>query len=102
MSHIPAAFSLAQNYPNPFNPSTEIRYDLPVSAHVSLRVYNVLGEEVSTLVDADELAGTHIARWEGRDASGAPVASGIYFCRLEASGTGERNFHDARKMLLVR
>jgi hypothetical protein len=93
---LPAAYALGQNYPNPFNPSTEIRYELPAASRVSLKVYNLLGELVATLVDGEEQAGARVARW---NAAAAP--SGIYFCRIEASG-GAGAFHGMRKMLLVK
>jgi hypothetical protein len=88
----PAEFLLEQNYPNPFNPSTVIRYSLPVAGFVSLRVYNVLGQEVQTLVNAELDAGNWEAVW---NASGQP--SGVYFCRLDVDG-----FVQARKMVVVK
>jgi hypothetical protein len=76
---VPSAFSLEQNYPNPFNPSTEIRYQVPVAANVSLKVYNLLGLEVATIAKGVQQAGIHVARW---DATGMP--SGVYFYKIEA------------------
>jgi hypothetical protein len=99
---VPAVYALGQNFPNPFNPSTEIRYELPAASRVSLRVFNILGEEIAALVDADETAGAHTARWTGVDRSGAAVPSGIYFYRIEASGIGGGSFHEIRKMMLLR
>jgi hypothetical protein len=78
---IPSEYSLCQNYPNPFNPSTTIEFALPHSGYVSLKVYNVLGEEVAALLAGDHAAGTFKATW---DASGLP--SGVYFYRLTAGG----------------
>ena len=79
----PAAFVLHQNYPNPFNPSTEIRYSLDQPARVTLRVYNMLGQAVATLVDGTQQAvGLHTARWDGRADDGRPVSSGTYFYTL--------------------
>jgi hypothetical protein len=97
---LPISFSLGQNYPNPFNPATVIRYSLPARVGptflsvypVSLRVYNMLGQIVATLVDADEQPGYKSVSW---DASTMP--SGIYYYRLSA-GT----FIETRKMLVVR
>ena len=74
-------YSLAQNYPNPFNPNTSIRFSIPAAGRVSLKVYDMLGREVGSLLDAEMLQGRHEVRW---DAQGA--ASGVYFCRLEAGG----------------
>lgn len=97
--NIPREFALRQNYPNPFNPSTEIRYDLPTDARVTIRILDLLGQEVRTLVDGVESAGYKTIRW---DASG--VASGTYFCRIEATGVSDagRRFTQVRKMLLLR
>jgi len=77
----PRAFALEQNYPNPFNPSTAIAYDLPSESHVTLKVYNMLGQEVATLVDNQSSAGRHTVTW---NAGSQP--SGIYFYRLTAAG----------------
>lgn len=78
---------LGRNHPNPFNPVTEIHYELPACTRVELSVYDVSGRVVRRLVDGSlEGAGRHGVKWDGRDDSGAPVASGVYFCRLEAAG----------------
>jgi hypothetical protein len=94
---LPASFSLHQNHPNPFNPITRIRYDLPEACTVRIVVYDVAGRQVAEPVNAMQSAGRYRAVWEGRDASGQPVPSGLYFCRIEA---GE--FVAVRKMMLVR
>jgi hypothetical protein len=78
----PAETALQGNYPNPFNPSTTISYGLSQDSWVSLRVYNSLGQEVATLVNQFQHAGTKSAVWNGRNNSGATVASGIYIYRL--------------------
>ncbi len=91
-SHTPSRYHLSQNFPNPFNPATVIRYELPRRSHVSLKVYNALGQEMATLVDEEKEAGRYEVTWY---ASG--VASGIYFSRLYA---GE--FVDVKKMVIVR
>ena len=88
----PVSFQLSQNYPNPFNPATRITYTLPSASQVKLIVYNILGQEVSRLVDAPVSAGRHKIIW---DAGGMP--SGIYFYRLEAG-----NYQRTRKMILLR
>ena len=75
----PAEYSLKQNYPNPFNPSTVIEYSLTKDEHISLKVYNNLGEEVKTLVQGYEYAGTHKVTF---DASG--LSSGIYYYKISA------------------
>ncbi len=85
---VPSGFVLDQNYPNPFNPTTSITYALPEASTVSLVVYNVLGREVARLVNAQsQAAGTYQVSWDGLDATGSRVASGMYFYQLQAGGT---------------
>jgi hypothetical protein len=96
-SSIPGIFILHQNYPNPFNPATTIKYDLAKSDKVSLKIYNLLGQEVRTLVNHNEAAGFKSVVWNGKNNNGKAVSSGIYFYRLE---TG--SFVKTMKMLLVR
>jgi uncharacterized delta-60 repeat protein len=91
------SFELAQNYPNPFNPSTMIRFALPEAAQVSLKIYDVAGQLVQTLVDGVIEAGRHQVVWDGTNQHGVQVASGVYFYQLLA---GE--FKQVRKMSLVR
>ena len=93
----PADFVLAQNYPNPFNPQTTISFYLPTATAVSLRVYDVTGREVNKPADAQFAAGAHQVVWNGRDASGRSLESGVYFYKLEA-GT----FQQTRKMTLIK
>jgi photosystem II stability/assembly factor-like uncharacterized protein len=88
----PFALDLLQNYPNPFNPSTTIPYIIPERCHVTLAVFNTLGQEVARLVDEEEEAGYHAVRFDG-----SRLASGMYICRLQA-----RNFTEAKKLLLLR
>jgi ligand-binding sensor domain-containing protein len=84
---IPMRYELSQNFPNPFNPATTIRYGLPRDERVTLKVYNLLGEEIVTLVDHEpRKAGYHVAIWDGRDQRRQTVASGIYFYQLLAGG----------------
>lgn len=93
----PKEFSLAQNYPNPFNPETTIRYDLPVSAHVVLTVYNILGKEVKTLVDVEQSAGIKTVVWDGKDNLGKDVSSGAYIYQMKSGG-----FTEVKKLTLLR
>ena len=79
---VPEEFALFQNFPNPFNPETEIRFSLPEAGHVRLEVFNILGQEVATLVDEYCEAGTQSVVWNGHSNSGSEVASGIYLYRL--------------------
>ena len=83
-SALPDQFSLGPNYPNPFNPSTIIPYQLPVAAHVRLQVFNLLGQRIATLVDGEQPAGFHSARWDGTDAAGRAVGAGVYLYRLQS------------------
>jgi 1,4-alpha-glucan branching enzyme len=94
---VPYTFALEQNFPNPFNPETTIRFELPQPAEVTLRIFNLLGEEVITLAKEKRLAGPHSLVWNGRDAKNQPVASGIYLLRLEAE-----NRAAVRKIVVVR
>jgi len=97
-------FAFAQNYPNPFNPKTQIQYELPSDGHVTLKVYNTLGQIVRTLVDEVKPAGVHVVRWDGIDDGGREVASAIYFAsivvRSQDGSTPE--FNSTRKLLLMR
>jgi len=89
---LPNEFSLAQNYPNPFNPTTVISFSLPVASDVTLRVYNVLGQEVKTLVNENLSAGEHQVTFNAND-----FGSGVYFYKISAG-----SFTDTRKMMLVK
>lgn len=93
-SHLPDHFELSQNYPNPFNPTTTIRFSIPVGTygHTSLRVYDVLGREVRTLVNENLQAGSYETTFDG-----SGLASGVYFYRLQA---GE--FVSTKKLLLLK
>ena len=79
---LPDRFTLYQNYPNPFNPVYTIRYELPQASEVSLIVYNILGREVTRLVDGYLEPGYHQVRWDSKDQDGRNVSSGIYIARL--------------------
>jgi hypothetical protein len=94
----PARYRLAQNVPNPFNPATTIRYELEESGVVSLRVYNVAGQLVRTLVDGHRAAGqVYEAVWNGRNDAGQTVSSGVYFYKLSSEG-----FAKTKKMILLK
>ncbi len=95
-SGIPKQFALEQNYPNPFNPSTVITYSLPAGGRVTLMVYNTLGQEIATLVNADQKAGSYTVRWDGVNDRGTKLSSGLYFYRLRAGA-----FVSTKKMMLV-
>ncbi len=88
----PSHFTLFQNYPNPFNPYTQIRYSLPLRARASLKVFDVLGQLVATLVDEEQMPGHYIAVLEGAD-----LSTGLYFYRLEAG-----SFVETKKALHIK
>ena len=95
---IPTTFELDQNFPNPFNPATSIRYGLPQAAEVTVKIFDLLGKEVVTLLSGEQKgAGYHVLSWTGRDKNGASVASGLYFYQI-VSG----KFIQTRKMILVK
>ncbi len=94
---VPLSFNLSQNYPNPFNGVTVIPYELPETALVSLKIYNVRGQVVKILRDQSQAAGSYRAYWDGRDEQGLVASSGVYFYHLEAGG-----FAQVRKMLLIK
>jgi hypothetical protein len=90
-------YELLPNYPNPFNPATTIRYRIGSRSRVALRVYDVNGALVRTLVDESKEAGAYSLEWNGRDNRGNPASSGVYFYRLIAG-----DFSDVRKMTLLK
>jgi hypothetical protein len=94
---LPVKFRLVQNVPNPFNPATQIAYHVPQESGVSIRIYDVSGRLVRTLVDSVTEAGRHVAVWDGRNDSGGSVGSGVYFCTMEAP-----DFQESRKMMLLK
>lgn len=94
---LPSAFTLSQNYPNPFNATTEIRFSLERTADMTLTIYNLLGQEVKTLVDGRNSAGEHRVTWDGTDDSGESCATGVYLYCLQTEDRSE-----SRKMLLLK
>ena len=94
---VPTTFALSQNYPNPFNPVTTMNFDLPVKAHVTITIFNVLGQRIRTLVDQDLAAGRYTEEWNGSGDDGTKVASGIYFYKIEAG-----SFVATKKMMLLK
>jgi hypothetical protein len=99
-AEIPTMFDLEQNYPNPFNPTSVIRYGLPVESRVTLKVYDMLGQEVAVLVDEVQEAGYKQVRW---DAGRSGLASGVYLLRIDARSTKDRSvFKEVKKMVLAR
>jgi photosystem II stability/assembly factor-like uncharacterized protein len=91
-SEIPNKYSLYQNYPNPFNPNTNIKYQILKNEYVSLKVFNILGKEIATLVNEKQSPGTYEISFDGKD-----LSSGIYFYKLETNG-----FSDTKRMILLK
>ncbi len=89
---IPENFSLSQNFPNPFNPTTNIKFTMPKDGNVTLKVYDMIGSEVKTLVEGNHKAGIYNIYFDGSE-----LSSGVYFYRLTAG-----NFTETRKMILIK
>ena len=104
-TEVPSGFSLRQNYPNPFNPTTIINYQLPISSYVKLSVFDILGREISVLVNEKLSAGVYEYEWNEKQSAGEyriewdanNYPSGVYFYTLQTD-----KFTDTRKMILVR
>jgi hypothetical protein len=94
---LPAQMELSQNYPNPFNPETTIRFSLPQAGQVRLQIFDILGRQVISLLNEQRAAGYHQVVWSGMNGQGSPVASGIYFYRLQMGGK-----QISKKMILLR
>lgn len=94
---IPKAYHLSQNYPNPFNPVTTINYQIPTDQRVRLSIYNILGQEVKTLVNSEQFAGYYTIRWDGSNNSYAKLSSGTYFYVIQTE-----NYRQVKKMLLLK
>jgi photosystem II stability/assembly factor-like uncharacterized protein len=89
---VPTGYSLLQNYPNPFNPSTTFRYSIPIQSKVVIKVYDILGNEIATLMDEEKSAGTYELTWNATN-----LSSGIYFYQLKAG-----DYIDTKKMILLK
>jgi photosystem II stability/assembly factor-like uncharacterized protein len=96
-AEIPQNFALEQNYPNPFNPGTVISFRLPVSSQIKLHIYNLTGQMVRTLVDAQKSAGRHQVVWDGLNERGGHLPSGVYLYRIEAG-----DFRAVRRLAMVK
>jgi hypothetical protein len=94
----PTEFALLQNFPNPFNPETTIKYNLAEASDVHLRIFNIVGQVVRTLVAERQSAGRYQVRWSGTDDRGVSVSSGIYFYELSAGG----KFQDVKRLMLLK
>lgn len=92
---IPEGFNVSQNYPNPFNPTTAFKYTLPKASHVEISIYNLMGQKIATLVNANIAAGTYQVKWDGRNSHGNLVPSGLYFYEVRTPA-----FRQIGKMIL--
>ncbi|MFQ5864131.1 MAG: choice-of-anchor D domain-containing protein [bacterium] len=101
---LPTEFTLTQNYPNPFNPTTQIRYELPVTAVVTLRIYDVMGNEIRRLLNQEHKnRGVYSVTWDGRDNRGNIVASGVYFYNIKIQPrNGGKPFVQTKKMTMLK
>ena len=86
---VPATFTLQQNYPNPFNGETRLAFDTEVSQYLALKIYNILGQEVTTLAEGIFSPGTYYAYWNGADYNGMMQSSGVYFAKLQADNASQ-------------
>jgi hypothetical protein len=98
----PGSFALLQNYPNPFNPTTTITYEVASASRIRLKIFDLLGNEVATLVDQTTQPGSYTTAWDA-----SKLASGIYFSRLTADPLGapadaQQHYTDVRKMVLLK
>ena len=98
-NRIPRTFEVSQNYPNPFNPSTTIKYQIPSDGRVTIRIFNLLGQNVATLVNEQKKAGSYTVEWNAVD-----VPSGVYFYRTEvvSASSAKGAFIDVKKMVLLK
>jgi hypothetical protein len=95
---LPQQFGLGQNYPNPFNPQTTIPVILPQQARISLKIYNMLGQEIKKLFEGTRNTGKHFFFWDGSDQAGKKMPSGVYLYRLTTDG----DFNSTGKMVLIK
>lgn len=100
----PEGISLHQNYPNPFNPETSLQFELSQKAHVTLKIHNLLGQEVTTLLQGTQEAGFHALNWNGKNSQGEDVPTGVYIYRLQVrfDRSDKAEFVETRKMTLLR
>ncbi len=94
---VPLDYTLSQNYPNPFNPATSIKFSIPKDEYVTIRVYDIIGQEIATLFSGNAKTGIHTLNWDGKDQNGNKVSSGSYICRMTA---GE--FTQSKKMMYIK
>lgn len=101
---LPLVFALAQNFPNPFNPSTEMRMDVAQMSNLTVKVYNIIGQEIAILLEGASQPGSYLVRWDGRDHRGVGASSGVYFVKYVATPTDgvTPSFTQIRKITLLK
>jgi flagellar hook assembly protein FlgD len=92
LNEIPTEYSLTQNYPNPFNPSTKITYSIPEASLVTIKIYDITGNDLETLINEEKVVGAYEITWDGSN-----YPSGIYFYKIEAG-----NFVETKKLVLIK
>ena len=97
---LPKGFSLSSNYPNPFNPQTNIKFEISENSFVSIKVYNILGKEITTLVEKEQTPGSYQISWEAKDSEGRMLPSGVYLIRLTANGKSVNYTKTVKAILL--
>ena len=104
LNPLPKVFTLRQNFPNPFKGKTTIQYQLPEDSQVILKIYNLAGQQVKTLIDETQSAGYYKIDWDGKDSNGNMISSGIYFYRFIAQDPNGRNqrFLATRKIIFLK
>ncbi|HAP34744.1 MAG TPA: hypothetical protein DCQ28_01935 [Bacteroidetes bacterium] len=102
LAQLPTVYKLEQNFPNPFNPTTTISYQLPDASSVKIVIYNMLGQEIITLINEQQSTGYFSMLWNGMDNSNRKVSSGVYIYRIEAVGLQNKRFIDVKKMMLIK
>jgi hypothetical protein len=101
--NLPDNYSINQNYPNPFNPTTEISFTIPITSKVNVAVFNLLGQQIASLINGELTAGNYDVVWVGTDANGRLVGSGVYFYKITATSLDNSSkFSSVKKMLLVK
>ena len=100
-TEIPGTFELGQNYPNPFNPTTKINFSLPEYSNIIIKIFDISGREIKTLLSENMSAGTYTVDWNSTDNSGGKASSGVYFYRVYASGENGK-YVETKKMILLK
>jgi len=99
---IPGKFELQQNYPNPFNPTTTVKFSIEKTAMAQVAVFDILGRQISTLVNEQLTPGFYNVTWNGTDASGNTVGTGVYYIRMTANVQGDEAFSSVRKIMMMK